>query len=192
MSAPPSFNRYSNSHPALNPEPGRVRERPREVLLHAVGLLFPRISSETIEQLTKTHRWRNRRYVGEAGGRVLAWSGYSINLSHLDSAGKTIYGDLVSCPLPAGERQQLFGEQFAGAAEGLREFVVFFSCDVPAVHEELIRARGLVSRRMGRNCHICSICGCEDFLAAPVETVSSRVVTIVKLQQTLLSAGDAP
>jgi hypothetical protein len=174
-----------------NPEPARVRERLREVLLHAAGLLFPRASPETIEQLVKTHRWRNSKYVGEAAGRVLAWSGYSINLSHLDCAGKTIYGDHVCCPLPSEERRQLFGEQFAAAIEALPEFILLFNCDVPVVHTKLIQERGFVPRPLGRRCHICVVSGCEDFLAAPIGTVGSRVAAIVQLQQTLLAADDA-
>jgi hypothetical protein len=170
-------------------EAAMVRAKLKDVLLHAAGLLYLQTPTAVLDQLVKVHRWRNRRYVGEAGGSVLAWSGFSINLAHLEPAGKAIYGDHVACPLPSRERQRLFGEQFARAIEDMPEFAVLFNCDVPVAHAGLVQERGFIPRPMGRKCHIGVIYGCEDLLAAPIEVLGSRVVALVQLQQALLASG---
>lgn len=65
-----------------------------QVLTRSSSILFP-LDSGKIKKLLKPHNWRDRNYVGEAGGKVCAWSGFSINLAYLDSRYRGLFGDYV-------------------------------------------------------------------------------------------------
>lgn len=54
-----------------------IKLKIRQVLSRASSILFP-LQSEKIKKLVKSHNWRDRKYVGEVGGKVCVWSGYTM------------------------------------------------------------------------------------------------------------------
>jgi hypothetical protein len=175
----------------MNPPPAsmRIKDRLREVVLDAACRLFPHKGRGEVEELVLPHHWRNRKYVGELDGKVCSWVGSSINLSHLDPGGHTLYGDHVARVPPAEEWEGLFGPDFTEAIRGLTEFGVLFVCDLPVVAKAAVRSRGFVPRTLGRKCHACLVHAPDRFLSLPTAEVVARTVQLVELQRELLGAS---
>ena len=162
----------------------KIKLKIRLVLNRASSILFP-VQREQIEKLVKPHTWRDRKYVGEVGGKVCAWSGYSINLAYLDSRYRGLFADYVQNQLPAVERQQLFGSEFAGAIQNLSSFVVIFNLDIPLGSIEIVKTLGFIPRKMNRSSHICMIYSPEEFLDTPLDLISLKIAEMVILQRNI-------
>lgn len=166
------------------------------VLHEATRTLFPLASNP--HSLVKIHTWRDRRYVGEAGDRVVAWKGRSANLVELDFRYRTIFIDLVQNVLPLAERYRLFGPTFTESTASYDQFVVLFVLDFPLESEADIIAQGFVPRRMSRALHACVVAHPEEFLSQSVEHWTAKVVRLVLLQRVLsthrkpLDANEVP
>lgn len=161
-----------------------IKLKIRQVLSRSSSILFP-LESEKIKKLVKSHNWRDRKYVGEVGGKVCVWSGYSINLAYLDSRYRGLFADYVQNQLPEQERQQLFGDEFAAAIKNLSSFVVIFNLDIPHESIEIVTSLGFIPRRMNRSNHICLVYSPENFLSTSLELISLKVVEMVILQRNI-------
>lgn len=56
--------------------------RMRHVLTEVVRSTFP--LTELPDSFVAEHVWRDRKYVGESEGRVVAWRGFRANLKQID------------------------------------------------------------------------------------------------------------
>ena len=166
------------------------------VLHEAIRTLFPLASDPG--SLIKSHVWRDRRYVGEAAGRVVAWKGRSANLVQIDFRYRAIFIDLVQNVLPLAERYRLFGPTFVERTQAYDQFVVLFVLDFPLETEADIIAQGFVPRRMNRALHACVVAHPDEFLSQSVEHWTAKVVRLVLLQRVLsthrkpLDANEVP
>ncbi len=142
--------------------------------------LFPQPDS-----LIAEHIWRDRGYVGEAGGKVVAWRGWRAKLADVDSRYRTLYIDVVDNILPDEERERLFGDAFASAIAGMDRFVVMFALDFPLEAEEAIEEAGFVPRRLSRVLHACIIAGPEQFLSQPALMWATMTARLLVLQSQL-------
>ena len=163
---------------------GEIKLKIRLVLKRASSILFP-LQSEQVEKLVKPHSWRDRKYVGEAGGKVCPWSGYSINLAYLDSRYRGLFADYVQNQLPVTERRQLFGNEFAEAIQNFSSFIVIFNLDIPLYSIEIVKSLGFTPRRMNRSSHICIIYSSEEFLDIPLDLISLKIAEMVILQRNI-------
>ncbi len=161
-----------------------IKLKIRQVLSRASSILFP-LQSSKIKKLVKSHNWRDRKYVGEVGGKVCVWSGYSINLAYLDSRYRGLFADYVQNQLPIEERQQLFGDEFAAAIKDLSSFIAIFNLDIPHEAIEIVMSLGFIPRRMNRSNHICLVYSPEDFLSISLELISLKVVEMIILQRNI-------
>lgn len=161
-----------------------LKSKIRQVLNRASSILFP-LQNQQVEKLIQVHTWRDRKYVGEVGGKVCVWSGYSINLAYLDSRYRGLYGDYVQNQLSIVERQQLFGDEFTAAIQSFSSFVVIFNLDIPLEAMEIIMSLGFVPRKMNRRSHICIIYSPEEFLDTPLDLISLKVAEMVILQRNI-------
>jgi hypothetical protein len=173
----------------MNPHPDEIRVKLRAVVLDAACRLFPDKERAAVEELVRPHHWRNRKYLGERGGKVCSWVGSSINLSHLDPADRTLYGDHAARVPPPEEQELLFGPDLTRAVGGLTGFVTLFVCDLDGDAAAAVRSRGFVPRTMGRKCHACLVHASDRFLNLPTAEVVDRTVDLVKLQRELLATG---
>jgi len=155
----------------------------KSVLYETIKILFP-INIDP-NKIIKTHVWRDRKYVGEANGRVVSWQGWSANLSTVDFRYRTIFIDRVPNVLSVEERTKLFGWDFAKTIAKLDEFVVLFVLDFPVDTYELILAEGFTPRLMSKAVHACVITTPDDFVAYSAHHWSSKVARLVLLQRLL-------
>jgi hypothetical protein len=161
-----------------------VKAKLKQVLNRAASILFP-LQREEIHKLVKPHTWRDRNYVGSVGGKVCAWSGYSINLAYLDSRYRGLFGDYVLNHLPVSERLRLFGDEFTSATQSLSSFVVIFNLDIPLDSIEIVSSLGFIPRTMNRSSHICIIYSPEEFLDTPLDLICLKVAEMVILQRNI-------
>lgn len=153
------------------------------VLAETIKILFPLDVDPS--NLIKPHVWRDRRYVGEKDGRVLAWRGWSANLVEVDFRYRAIFFDVVDNLLPGEERVRLFGADFAHAVSDAPRFVVMFVLDFPTDSVEVIKDQGFVPRTLSRAAHACIIAGIEEFLDSPILYWAAKVARLVMLQRVL-------
>lgn len=155
----------------------------RAVLASLVEVLFPAAGDPSV--LARQHAWRDRRYVGEFAGSVVAWRGTSVNLAEIDYWYRAVFIDLVDNVLPAEERVRLFGYEFFQATYDLPQFVCLFVLDFPPDSADQIIAYGYVPRRMMRSIHACLIASPEQFLFESALSWAARLVRLVILQRFL-------
>lgn len=155
----------------------------RAVLFESIKTLFP--LQVDPNDLIKSHVWRDRKYVGESQGRVVAWQGWSANLSSLDFRYRTIFVDRVSNVLSYDERTRLFGWDFAKAVAKYDEFVVMFVLDFPLDTYETILSEGFIPRIMTRAAHACVIAEPDNFSRQSTHHWASQIVRLVILQRLL-------
>lgn len=161
----------------------------RYVAAETVGIVFP--SRLDGEALVRQHVWRDARYVGRSAEKVVVWRGWSVNLSAVDAKYRNIYIDVVENSLPISERFRLFGDDFAVAIDGLREYVVLFVTALPADSCDEIRARGFIPRLLTTVAHGCIIADVSAFLEGSAAEWAEQLSRLVLLQR-LISVGRVP
>jgi hypothetical protein len=155
----------------------------RDVLAETIKILFP-VSAEP-NKLIKKHIWRDKKYVGIAGGKVAVWRGWSANLVAVDFRYRAIFIDVVENNLTVTEREKLFGKDFAQAITGMPQFVVMFVLDFPKDSNQEIKAQGFIPRIMGRVVHACIVVSVVDFLSSPAIYWAAKTARLVMLQRVL-------
>ncbi len=163
---------------------GLIKQKLQKVLTRTASILFP-LQKEEINNLVKTHTWRERKCVGSLAEKICSWSGYSINLAYLDSRYRGLYGDYVENYPPVNECLELFGQDFTLVIQNLESFVVIFNLDIPLGAIELVKNLGFIPRLMKRNSHICMIYSPQEFLEASEEIISFKVAEMVILQRNI-------
>lgn len=164
-------------------------ERAQSVLYETIRIIFP--LNVDPAPLIKRHVWRDRKYVGEANGKVAAWQGWSANLNQIDFRYKAVYVDFVDNSLTFEERQRLFGSDFAAATHNWGSFVNLFVLDFPLSAVDTIRSEGFTPRIMARVAHACILASMDDFISTSVSYWASHLARLI-LMQRLLSIHRKP
>ena len=149
----------------------------------ALRVLYPTVPD--IGSLVKPHVWRDRRYVGESGGVVLAWKGLSANIQRADSRMRAVYVDVVPYRYDPVEAVALFGTDFADHLRAAGPAVVTFVLDFPRDARDEINRVGLVPRTIGRKLHACVVNSIDSYLAADPTSHASAIVELLMLQRAL-------
>lgn len=160
-----------------------VEQHARRSLARALHVLYPTVPE--ITSLIKTHVWRDRRYVGEDDGRVLAWQGLSANLQRVDARMRTVYVDVVAHRYDPADANVLFG---SGLAERLRDrgpAIVTFVLDFPLDARDHIERCGFVVRDIGRKLHACVVDPIHAYLATDPSAHAARIIELLMLQRSL-------
>jgi hypothetical protein len=155
----------------------------KEVLTETIKIVFP-VNVEPAN-LIKRHVWRDKKYLGTAHNKVVAWCGWSANLVSVDFRYRAIFIDVVDNILPFQERERLFGRDFSDAISNKPQFVVMFVLDFPTHAIETIKTQGFVPRKMGRVLHACVIASIEQFHALPALYWAAKTARLVMLQRVL-------
>jgi hypothetical protein len=101
-----------------------------------------------------------------------------------------LYIDVGDNVLPVFKRTQTFGEDFAKAIEGKRQFIVIFVVDCPAKAKQLLAEEGFVTRRINNNIvHACIVAAPEGFMAQPTLVWAARSAKLVNMQKELSIGG---
>lgn len=163
--------------------PSLVEHHIRQSISLALRVLYPTVLD--IGSLVKPHVWRDRRYVGESGGLVLAWKGLSANIQRVDSRMRAVYVDVVPHRYDPVEAIALFGTDFADHLLAAGPAVVTFVLDFPSDARDEIIHVGLVPRAIGRKLHACVIDSIDSYLAADPSSHATHIVELLMLQRAL-------
>lgn len=155
----------------------------KSVLYESIKILFPTNSNPST--IIKRHVWRDRNYVGEKDGKVVAWHGWSANLVSIDFRYRAIFIDVVDNTLPPTKRVELFGSAFETAIADLSQFLVMFVLDFPTNSASAIQEQGFIPRHLPRALHACAIVGIDEFLACSSFHWAARVARLIMLQRFL-------
>jgi hypothetical protein len=173
-----------------------IEQHIKSVLRETIKILFP-LYADT-DGLIKRHAWRNKKYLGEHMGKVVAWQGWSANLVAVDFRYRAIFIDVVDNVLPTSERIRLFGDDFANAINHMQQFVVMFVLDFPVGAVGEIKKQGFIPRTMSRSIHACVIAEPHDFILHSPIYWAAQVVKLVILQRFLsihrkpIDTGEVP
>lgn len=165
--------------------PKQIDTHMKDSLREAIGILFP--LGPNPHQLIGRHAWGNRRYVGEADGRVATWRGWRANLANWDDEYRGVYIDYVPNILPPARRLELFGQWFTNAVEDLPNFVVMFVAGIPSTSLDQITSAGFTIRTIGRNAHICRLVSSHEFIMLPAFYWAGCIVKMINLQLAILT-----
>jgi hypothetical protein len=155
----------------------------KRVLSETVRILFP-LTAEP-DALVKPHVWRDRRYVGEFGGKVAAWRGWSANLVRVDFRYRAVFVDLVENTLPLEDQLRLFGEPYVAATATMTRYVIMFVLDFPLDAVETISKQSFVARYLTTTAHACVIATVDEFMDISPLQWAARVARLVMLQRLL-------
>lgn len=161
----------------------QIEDHIRRSIGRALHVLYPTVSDTGA--LIKPHVWRDRRYVGESGGLVLAWKGMSANLQRADARMRAVYVDFVPYAYGDTDAVALFGNQFAEGLRGAGPSVVTLVLDFPHDAFDEITRTGFVPRLIGRNLHACVITSVDDYLAADPSVHATQIIELLMLQRAL-------
>ena len=152
-------------------------------LSRALRALYP--ASPDVMSLVRVHVWRDRRYVGDHDGKVLAWNGFSANLRRVDSRMRTVYIDFVPHNYDQAMATELFGAEFALKLRETGPAVVTYVLDFPVDASAEITRAGFVPRIMGRTIHASAIASIGEYLATNPASHASTVIELLMLQKAL-------
>ena len=152
-------------------------------LRRALRALYP--ATPDVMSLVRVHVWRDRRYVGDHAGKVLAWEGFSANLRRIDSRMRTVYVDFVPHNYDQAMATELFGAEFALKLRETGPAVVTYVLDFPVDASAEITRAGFVPRIMGRTIHASAIASIGEYLATNPASHASTVIELLMLQKAL-------
>ncbi len=158
-------------------------------LRRALRTLYP--ATPDVMSLARVHVWRDRRYVGERNGTVLAWQGFSANLRRIDSRMRTVYVDFVPYDYDQAMARELFGAEFALKLGKTGPAVITYVLDFPVDKSAEITRAGFVPRIMGRTIHACAIAPVSEYLADNPASHASTVIELLMLQRALANGRRA-
>lgn len=165
--------------------PKQVDYHMRHALAEAVQILFP--VGVDPESHVKRHIWRTRKDLGEVSGRVVAWTGWSVNLGKLNKGYRTLYIDYVPNLLDYSDRLKLFGAVFAERIANMASFVAMFVTSFPKGTRDTITESGLLVREIGPKLHATEIIDADVFLTQPSLLWAAYLARLANFQRHILS-----
>lgn len=152
----------------------------QESLVDTINILYP--ISPQLHSIVKQHRWYTRSDVGIYNGKVVTWSGWSVDLKHVDPQYRTVYCDFVHNVLPLQSRITLFGDEFAQSINDLESFVVMFNTGYTKQSVDVIKSSGFTPRALGNIFHATKVIDPKVFVTMPSMYWAGFVIKLIRLK----------